>query len=138
MSGMTMVTDGAVLAEILRSPSGMVARHLSERATAVQARAKQLAPRRSGCLQDSIVKRFESGGGELAVRIVSDTSPCDPEHKSYSLMVHEGTAPHTITARPGGVLAFEIGGETIFATSVNHPGTKAVPFLRDALPLALL
>lgn len=135
---MQLVTDGAILAEILRSPSGMVGRFLLERATVVQAEAKRLAPRRTGCLQDSIVKRVESSGAEMAVRIVSDTAPCDPQHKSYSMFVHEGTAPHLIQARPGGVLAFEIGGETIFATSVQHPGTKAIPFLRDALPLALI
>jgi hypothetical protein len=135
---MDLIIDGAVMADILRSPSGMVARHLMERATAVQYRAKELAPRRTGCLESSIVKRVEHFGDEIAVRIVSDTTSCSPSRTSYSYWVHEGTAPHVITARNGGVLAFQVGGETVFARSVNHPGTRANPFLRDALPLAVV
>lgn len=35
-----------------------------------------------------------------------------------------GTAPHIIQASAGSVLAFEVNGETVFATFVHHPGTK--------------
>lgn len=44
-----------------------------------------------------------------------------------------GTAPHRINARPGGVLVFKVGGQTVFTTSVNHPGTSAAPFMTPAL-----
>lgn len=139
MPDVQVILDGAVMAEILRGPAGPVARHVIERATVVQARAKELAPVRTGCLRSSIVKRYEHVDGEFAVRIQSDTTSCSPERKSYSLYIHEGTRPHVIRPRkPGGVLRFEMHGEVVFARHVNHPGTRANPFLRDALPLAVL
>lgn len=135
MADMKLIIDGAVLAEILRSPSGMVGRFLTEAATRVQMDAKARAPRRTGCLQDSIVKRFETDGENMAVRIVSDTSPCSPSHTSYSLFVHEGTSPHDIPGAFGYPPPFGIGGRF---DGKFHPGTKAVPFLRDALPAAFI
>jgi len=44
----------------------------------------------------------------------------------------EGTKPHIIRPRNKSVLRFEIGGEEIFTTLVNHPGTKKNRFL-DAI-----
>lgn len=131
-----LVVDGAAMAELLRSPSGPVGRHVIERATRVQMGARARAPRKTGCLQDTIVKRVESLGDEIAVRVISDTTPCSPSRTSYSLFVHEGTGPHDIYPVKAQALAFQVGGETVFAAHVHHPGTKAIPFLRDALPLA--
>ncbi|MGI5151378.1 hypothetical protein ACQEVC_34280 [Plantactinospora sp. CA-294935] len=52
----------------------------------------------------------------------------------YAEMVHDGTGPHIIRPRrPGGVLRFEKGGEVVFTTHVNHPGTRAQPWLREAM-----
>lgn len=48
----------------------------------------------------------------------------------YAEFVHDGTAPHTIKGSP---LAFESGGETQFATTVQHPGTDPNPFLERAV-----
>lgn len=140
MSDYKLIIDGAKLAELLRSPTGPVGRHLFERGTLVQARAKQILEphRKTGCLEGSIVKRPEMLAGELAIRIQSDTTSCSVTRTSYSLFVHEGTPPHDIYAKPGGVLAFQVGGETIFASQVHHPGTKPVPFLRDALEVIRL
>ena len=51
----------------------------------------------------------------------------------YAVYVHEGTRPHVIRPRnPGGVLHFTMNGRSVFARSVNHPGTAARPFLRNA------
>jgi hypothetical protein len=47
--------------------------------------------------------------------------------------IEYGTRPHTIRARNARVLAFETSGGTVFARSVNHPGTKANPVLGNAL-----
>lgn len=135
MPEMKLVIDGKVLADILRSPAGPVGRHLIERGTAVQARAKQiLAPhRKSGCLEDSLVKRMETNGVELALRLVSDTTPCSPTRQSYSLAFHNGSAPHDIYPRNAQALAFPWqGGVGIFA-HVHHPGFAGVPFLTEAL-----
>lgn len=47
----------------------------------------------------------------------------------YAQFVTMGTRPHVITPkRPGGVLVFPSGGETVFTRKVNHPGTKANDF----------
>jgi hypothetical protein len=46
--------------------------------------------------------------------------------------IMDGTPAHIIAAH-GRALRFEIGGNTIFARSVNHPGTKANPFHERAL-----
>jgi hypothetical protein len=136
-----LVVDGARMAELLRSPTGPVGRHLIGRAEIVKQAARAKAPKKTGCLASSIVKRVEENPATgFRIRIVADTTPCSPERKSYSLYVHEGTRPHTIMAK-GKTLAFywahgPTGPGMYYFQSVNHPGTKPVPFLRDALPLA--
>lgn len=137
-----LVTDGAALAALLRGPQGPVFRYLVERATVVQAAAKSYAPRRTGCLQDSIVKRVEFGTPEgFVIRIVSDTTPCSPTRTSYSWWVEEGTQPHQIIGNP--TLAFNWpngpnGPGLYFFKSVMHPGTAPTHFMKRALPLAVV
>ena len=54
-------------------------------------------------------------------------------HAKYARYVHDGTRPHIIRPKnPGGVLRFTMNGHVVFARSVNHPGTRARPFLRNA------
>ncbi len=50
----------------------------------------------------------------------------------YGVFVHEGTRPHTIRVINKKVLANRREGQ-IFGKIVNHPGTRAQPFLKDAL-----
>ncbi|OHU29020.1 hypothetical protein [Mycobacteroides chelonae] len=50
----------------------------------------------------------------------------------YALYVHEPTRPHVIRPRNAKALRFQIGGRTVFAMLVRHPGTKGRPFLRNA------
>lgn len=58
-------------------------------------------------------------------------------HAPYSAFVHMGTRPHVIRPRNASALRFKMGGETVFATSVNHPGTRARPFLTNAVARVL-
>lgn len=51
---------------------------------------------------------------------------------AYIKFVSEGTAPHTIKAKDGGVLSFVVNGQRVFVTKVDHPGTEANPFITDA------
>lgn len=139
---MALVIDGAVVAEMLRSPSGPMGRHMIGRATLFQRAARNtLGPhRKSGCLEDSMVKRLELLGDHLAVRVVSDTSPCSPTRTSYSLFVHEGTQPHLILPKNGDLLSFywangPDGPGQYFFRQVNHPGTVAIPFFKDNLAI---
>ena len=128
-----LVIDGAVMAQLLHSPAGPVGRMLIERATKVQMATKHQAPRRTGCLQDSIVKRASTLAGELAITIQSDTTPCSPSRTSYSLFVHEGTVPHDIPNAFGWGPTAGIGGRF---DGKWHPGTKPNRFLSDNLHLA--
>lgn len=51
----------------------------------------------------------------------------------YGKYVHEGTRPHEIRPRRKKALRWATGGGFVFAKSVMHPGTKADPFLQNAL-----
>ncbi len=51
----------------------------------------------------------------------------------YGPYVHQGTSSHWIIPSKKKALRFPKGGRFIFAKSVYHPGTKADPFLYEAL-----
>jgi hypothetical protein len=51
----------------------------------------------------------------------------------YAAMVNDGTRPHIIRPRRARVLRFQVGGRTVYAREVHHPGTRANPFLDRAL-----
>jgi len=56
-------------------------------------------------------------------------------HARYAAAVHGGTRPHVIRPRnPAGRLSFEWpkAGGRVFLRRVNHPGTRARPFLTNA------
>ena len=59
--------------------------------------------------------------------IVWEISPDGRENEV--MWLEFGTKPHVIEARDG-ALKFEIGGETVFAKTVFHPGTKPLGFVR--------
>lgn len=95
-----------------------------QRRTATQAR--QDVPVKTGRLGQSIregdVKTTGpySAGGSVSA------------NTHYALYVHEGTRPHVIRPRRAKALRFVVGGRVVFAQRVNHPGTRARPFLRNA------
>jgi hypothetical protein len=47
--------------------------------------------------------------------------------------VLDGTRPHVIRPRRAKALRFDMGGRTVFAKRVNHPGTKPNNFMAEAL-----
>jgi hypothetical protein len=83
--------------------------------------------RRPGTLRDSIVKRVTIVRGTLVVLVGSDDE--------IALIHHEGTPPHTITARRRPMLAFYSAraGRVIRVRSVRHPGTQPNRYLTDAM-----
>jgi hypothetical protein len=134
-----LILDGSRMAELLRSPSGPVGLHLMERSTVVQFAAKEKAGRKTGCLSDSIVKRWEASDDPvvlMCVRVVADTTPCSPTRESYALFDEEDTSAHEIAAKNASALAFEWHGERAFFQSVHHPGTAGKHYLKGSLPLA--
>lgn len=53
-----------------------------------------------------------------------------------AIYMNDGTRPHPIVATRAKALRFTMGGGTVFRRSVNHPGTKADPFLEVAQDFA--
>jgi len=79
----------------------------------------------------------QSGGGNLRQSIRSSVNGMKGTVEvgvSYAVPVHEGTRPHTIVAKKARVLANKRTGQ-MFGRVVNHPGTKAQPFLREAVEM---
>jgi hypothetical protein len=135
MAGVKLVVDGAAMQRLLRSPTGPVGVHLIERGEIVKQAAKAKAPRDTGCLEETIVKRVEENAETgFVIRIVSDSSPCSPSRTSYSLFVHNGTKPHDIPGAFGIPAPFGVGGRF---DGKFHSGNAANPYLTDALPLAV-
>lgn len=80
---------------------------------------------RSGALTASIDSRLLASGADVAMGEMTAKAP-------YASHVEGGTVPHVILPKNGRYLKFNIGGRTIFATKVNHPGTKPFPFMGQA------
>ena len=92
----------------------------------VVARAKVLVPVDTGRLRASIrVERRSFFGLRQRWTVGSDVE--------YAPMVNDGTKPHIIRPKRAQVLRFKVGGKTVFARVVHHPGTRARPFLDRAL-----
>lgn len=94
------------------------------RRTATQARAD--VPVRTGNLGRTI--------GEGPISFTGPRTVHGSVHAKadYALYVHEGSRPHLIRPKRAQALRFQIGGRTVFAKLVRHPGTRARPFLRNA------
>ena len=92
----------------------------------IVAQARQNAPVRTGNLARSIEADPIRFVGPFRI----DTGVT--AHANYAAAVHEGTRPHVIRPRVARALRFEMDGRVVFAKSVQHPGTRARPFLRNA------
>lgn len=100
--------------------------------------AKELVPRKTGYLARSIVP----GSLTNTFAIVSATA-------GYAAYVELGTRPHVIRPKRKRVLAWPAngsarlsgrvrsGGSLVFARRVNHPGTRAKPYLVPGAKKAL-
>ncbi|MCX4994261.1 HK97-gp10 family putative phage morphogenesis protein [Streptomyces longwoodensis] len=91
----------------------------------VQNEARRRAPVDTGRLRSSIVSRAEGGGRSLGYVVGTNVS--------YAAAVEYGTAPHVI--KPKYKRALYWPGAAHPVAQVNHPGTKAQPFLRPAIEL---
>lgn len=91
----------------------------------VQNEARRRAPVDTGRLRSSIVSRAEGGGRQLGYVVGSNVS--------YAAAVEYGTSPHVI--KPKYKKALFWPGASHPVAQVNHPGTKAKPFLRPAIEM---
>lgn len=97
---------------------------LIEAANYILSEMESRVPVDSGNLRKSLGVKVESH------RVVIGP---DPAIAPYAIYVELGTEPHEIRAKkPGGALSFKMRGETVIVRKVNHPGTKAQPFIEPA------
>ncbi len=88
---------------------------------------KQNTPVATGKLANST--RFQLVGSNKNQAVEVRQGARNAAGDFYGMFVRGGTRPHEIRPKKkGGVLVFKIGGRTIFAKKVNHPGTKANPY----------
>lgn len=99
-----------------------IKRVVVESAASILNQAISLAPVNEGNLKNSGDLRIKENGLKADVFFTAN----------YAQHVEFGTRPHKIKAKPGGVLHFKVNGRDVFAKEVNHPGTKAQPFLVPA------
>lgn len=115
--------DQAALSRTIRDASR---RELEAASRQAVNRAKILAPVDTGRLRASI--RVEARR-TLTLRSVYTIG----SDVFYAPFVNDGTRPHIIRPRRGQALRFRVGGQVVFARVVHHPGTRARPFLDQAL-----
>jgi len=124
----TFVPNPAGIKHLLASPGGAVGRWLQILVREVEAVAKSNAPFVTGELRNSIVSSVIPAGVGLVGSVTATAS--------YAIYVHQGTRPHEIHGNP--ILRFPArSGMIVFTPKVDHPGTKANPFLTDALVLVV-
>lgn len=80
---------------------------------------------RSGELRDSIGSSLSTTASSVRLEAFATAR--------HARFVHDGTRPHVIRARNARALRFQVGGRTVFARQVQHPGTKATNFLSAAV-----
>jgi len=109
-----------------------VRKAFTDSALDLEAKAKSLTPRKTGNLQRSILHRIDSAPIPTFAEVgLLGGGPAGPLGQRYGVYVHEGTAPHEI--RPKRAKALFWRGARHPVRSVHHPGTRAQPFLRNAL-----
>ncbi|WP_327345999.1 hypothetical protein [Streptomyces europaeiscabiei] len=116
--------DQGRLSRLLRIRGGRVERKLRERTERVARIAEREAP---GSMGRYISWKVENGPNGLQGVIVCD-------HHAVRFVL-DGTRPHIIRPRRAKALRFDVGGETVFASVVRHPGTRPNNFMGRALRL---
>ncbi len=111
--------------EILRKTDVAISRALDVGGSRIVSRARATAPRRTGVLANANEFRVVKTARGHLLRI-QNTAP-------HAKFVEEGTKPHEITPKNAQALRFEIGGLTVFAKRVMHPGTRPTFFLRSSV-----
>lgn len=130
ITGVRFVPNKLGMDWALKNPEGTLGRHMKKQAMKVVVAAKAQAGVRTGALKLSIHYTQERTAFGQQVKIGSPLN--------YALMHHEGTRPHMITGRDGGMLRFTQSSRIVYHRAIMHPGTKPNKFLADNLFLALV
>lgn len=119
-----VIFNQAALNAELNSPSGDLWRWLEKRGKDALSGAKRQVGVKTGRLRNSIYMKHRPTFYGQELTIGSEGIP-------YAYMHHEGTRPHIIAPKNGGVLV--IGRGSIIRGPVMHPGTKPNRFLSDQI-----
>lgn len=118
------------------APTGVVYRYFLKLITRADTKAKLLLSNdlvnvRSGNLRSSQQPPKVQQVGNLIVASMENTA-------KYARYVHDGTRPHDIRARRVKFLTgWTYRGMPVFTPLVHHPGTKARPWMKQALDEAI-
>lgn len=116
----------AAVNQMLYGRRGPVVLHLANKGREGRGHAKRLVGRDSSDLYQTIDFRIVRSGPGYNVEIFAGGTP---KTSQYVMAHHDGARPHVIRPRRKQALKFDMGGNTVFAKKVNHPGNKANPFL---------
>lgn len=127
----TITGAEAVRRMLLRLGSTLAAKALAQTAVDVERFVERAAGKHNitGALVQSIRKRRAGDGWVI---------DHDLQRAPHAVFVHWGTRPHVIRAKNKKALRWVKGGAFAFAKAVNHPGTKADPWMVRAAALAPL
>lgn len=89
---------------------------------------RNTSPVDTGLMRSRTTVRATPTVAGYQIEAVADTT--------YARFVADGTRPHTIRPRNARALRFQVGGKTVFAMRVNHPGTQPNPWFRNAFTKA--
>lgn len=159
------IRNGEGMAEIMQSPSGPAMRDLTLRAEKLQAAARaQLAAQTKGAgrLSADLTKRPGTSGGQPVVSVgawntdyalIVHNGSVPHEIRPKNKKALSFFWPNHPAKPPSRVISFGRGGKVIGPTSrakvssqrtvnavvrsVHHPGTTAIPYLADNLPIAV-
>lgn len=106
--------------------NGGINRTLRQIGTLLVPILKSETPVRTRRLRNST--RFQIVGGTDNQRLEIRQGARNAGGEFYGRIVRRGSRPHVIRPRVKKALVFQIGGRTIFAKKVNHPGTRANPY----------
>jgi hypothetical protein len=99
---------------------------MPEMVAVVKDKAKELAPDSGKSHNSKLNKTIHGSTDQRGLRgVIKALAP-------HAHLVHEGTKPH-ITPGKEHVLAIPLNGHLIFRRVTQHPGSRANPFLTNAL-----
>lgn len=116
--------DEKAMFNLLDNPKagpGTVGAHMRKIGLEILAGAKAMVGVRTGNLRRSIHMRQGLRGRVQYVEVSGNTK--------YAYLHHEGARRHLITAKPGRIMRFYVGGRVVYAQKVNHPGSRKNPYL---------
>jgi len=125
MAASVFIPNKAGMDYVLKQEYGTVGKFLKAGARSVVVAAKLQAGAKTGALKTSIHYTHERASYGQVVKIGSPLP--------YAAAHHEGTRPHVITGRNGGMLRFTSRNRVIYTRAVMHPGTRPNKYLSDNL-----